>query len=229
LTEDEKEHKSSDFIQRLKSKFAKNTIYKYLNESVNEKLIEMKPGSRNERFRPKYLITKQGLEQIQHAKIHSLIDSFDVKWLTPLRNLLVKINETQTYLEGFLNTNCITFIGDIPCTFPKSIEGMQSHIAFETSLHQRHQRDLEKFQDELDSTKDKASWARVDAKIKEEVGWSKGEYLKKLLKKAEKEEGIRKIMTVLGITDEMLEKMGYTSLEDSGPRVQKGAEGGGRS
>lgn len=145
--------------------------------------------------------------RIKEKDFQSLIASLDARWLGPLRNLLVKLNETQPYLEGFLNTNCITFVGDIPCTFHKSVEGMQSHIAFETSLQQRHERDLGKFREEFMNARDKISRERVDAKIKEEVGWSIGEYLKKLLKKAEKEDIVGKLMTLYGLTEEMLEKM----------------------
>lgn len=208
------------------AKCSYRTLMNYTKELMSEKLLNKKIDP--ESGRPLYYVTRKGNEKVKKQRMKLGVDSLPEKWITPLRNLIVKLTHETPFPEGFLNTHCITFIGDIPCTFPKSVEGMQSHIAFETSLHQRHQRDLEKFQDELNGTKDKVSWDRVDAKIKEEVGWSKGEYLKKLLKKAEKEEGIRKIMTVLGITDEMLEKMGYNQRSVD-PGVQKRLEGGGMS
>jgi hypothetical protein len=164
--------------------------------------------------RPVYYVPKRLRREVQKLKnerqLVSLISSIDARWLDPLRNLLIKVKHEHTYLEGFLNTNCITFIGDIPCTFHKSIEGIQSHIAFVKGLHERHQRDLDTFREEYMNTYvkgDAVSHARVNARIREEVGWSVGEYLRKLLKKAEREEGVRKIMTVLGITEEMLDEM----------------------
>lgn len=191
-------------------------------------ILEKEYVSRASFYSIRKKMKKKVEKMIKEKEFQSLIPSLDARWLVPLRNLLVKLNETQPYLEGFLNTNCITFVGDIPCTFHKSVEGIQSHIAFERSLQQRHERDLEKFREEFMNTRDKISMDRVDAKIKEEVGWSTSEYLKKLLKKAEKEEGIRKIMTVLGITDEMLEKMGYNERSVD-PGVQKRLDGEGRS
>jgi hypothetical protein len=126
---------------------------------------------------------------------------------------------TEFELERFLNFNCITFIGDVPCTFHKSVEGIQSQIAFENNLRQRHQSDLERFREEFiraHMKKDKSECAAVEARIKDEVGWTVGEYLKKLLNKAEKEEGIHKIMTVLGITEEMLEEITKSGESEAG-------------
>jgi len=158
-----------------------------------------------------YSLSKRGVKELERIRSHNLIDSIDAKWLGPLRNLLIKVKQEETYFEGFLNTNCITFIGDVPCTFDKSVEGMQSHIAFVRGLRERHERELERFREEFIQSrmKGKNSYehASVDARIRDEVGWTIGEYLKKLLKKAEKEKGVRKIMTVLGITEEMLEEM----------------------
>jgi len=209
----QKKHKRFEFIEELvekKKEFAKNTVYKYLDELVTDELMKMEPGSREDSFRPVYSITKLGLEAVKQIDVHDLVDSFDAKWLDPLRNLLIRVKHEETDLEGFFNTNCITFIGDVPCTFHKSVEGMQSHIAFEKSLHKRHLRDLhvctEGFREEFMKA-NAIERKRVSARIREEVGWTVGEYFKKLLKKAEKEKGVRGIMTLYGITDEMLEEM----------------------
>ena len=202
---DQKKHKRSEFIEELvekKKEFAKNTVYKYLDELVTDELMKMEPGSREDSFRPVYSITKLGLEAVKQIDVHDLVDSFDAKWLDPLRNLLIRVKHEETDLEGFLNTNCITFIGDVPCTFHKSLEGMQSHIAFEGGLYRRWQHELEPFREESSKT-----GVILRERVSDEVGWTIGEYLKKLLKKAEKQKGVRQIMTVLGITEEMLVEM----------------------
>lgn len=100
---------------------------------------------------------------------------------------------------------------------------MQSHIAFRDSLYRRHARDLERFREFIRAhmKADKIGRARVEARIRDEVGWTIGEYLRKLLKKAEKQEGVRKIMTVLGITEQMLEEMDKQRVQQE--RVYKKA------
>ena len=131
------------------------------------------------------------------------------KWAA-IEGLLDNLKANGIDPEGFFKNNCIAFIGDVPGTLPKSVEGMQSHLAFVRSLHERHQRDLEPYREEYIRARmkngEKGS-AAVELRIKDEVGWTVEEYLKKLLKKAEGEKGILKIMTVLGITDEMLKEM----------------------
>lgn len=210
IAADHKKRKQSEFIKELvenKRKFAKNTIYKYLKELVKDKLMKMEAGSQEDRFSPDYSITKLGLEKVKQNDVQDLVNSLDPKWLNPLRNLLIKVKHENPRLEDFLNSNCITYIGDVPCTFPKSLEGIQSQMGFEASLRKRHNRDLERFREEYIKA-DAAKSKRVDARIREEVGWTLGEYLKTLLKKAEEEkEFIRKFMIVFGITDEMLEEM----------------------
>jgi len=67
LAADRKEHKSSYFVKQLENSFSKNTVYKYLRELVDEELMEVKPGSSEEHFKPKFLITKRGLEKVNQA------------------------------------------------------------------------------------------------------------------------------------------------------------------
>lgn len=210
---DQKKHKRSEFVKGLVEKrkeFAKNTVYKYLDEAVADELMKMEPGSREDSFRPVYSITELGLEAVKQVGVHDLVDSLDTKWLEPLRKLLIRIKHEEP--DVFFDRFCFTFIGDVPCAFTKSVEAMQSHIAFEESLHERHLRDLERFREDFMKT-DKIGRARVETRIRDEVGWTIGEYLKKLLKKAEKEKGVRKIMTVLGITEEMLKEMNRKTVQ----------------
>jgi len=167
-----------------------------------------------------YLIRKERKEKVEKLikenECQSLVPSLTAKWLGPLRNLLIRMKHEEPELA--LNNYCFTFIGDIPIAFTKSVEAMESHIAFETNLHQRHQRDLEKFREEFVSA-DRIGHAHIDARIKEEVGWTVGEYLGKLFKKAEKEKGLSKIMTALGITEEMLAEM--TKNSESKPPTKR--------
>jgi len=158
-----------------------------------------------------YSINKRGLEEIERIKVKNLTDSLDSKWLYLLRRLLIRVTHEGEDPEAFLNNNCITFIGDIPCAFNMSVEAMQSQLALKRSLYQRHARDLERFREEFIKA-DVINRERIDARIREEVGWTVGEYLRKLLKKTEKQKGVRKMMTVLGITDEMLEEIDRENL-----------------
>jgi hypothetical protein len=101
-------------------------------------------------------------------------------------------------------------MGDLPIAFTKSMDAFESHMALEKSLQMRHLRDLRKFHDEYQNAlmkKDKIEERRVYEKIKQEVGWTVNDYVKILLKKTEKEEPFRRMLVILGITDEMLEEM----------------------
>jgi len=222
---DQKKHKRSEFVKELVEKrkeFAKNTVYKYLDDAVTNELMKVEPGSREDSFRPVYSITELGLEAVKQVGVHDLVDSLDTKWLGPLRKLLIRIKHENPAV--FFDRYCFTFIGDVPCAFTKSVEAMQSHIAFRDSLYKRHARDLERFREEFiraHMKADKIGRARVEARIRDEVGWTIGEYLRKLLKKAEKQEGVRKIMTVLGITEQMLEEIDKQRVQQE--RVYKKA------
>jgi len=191
---------------------AKVTTYKYLDELCDEGGVIWKP--QRKRGKNTYELSDEARDETEKRKkeheIHSLISSLDAKWLRPLRNLLIRVKHEETDLEGFLNTNCITFVGDVPCTFHKSVEGTQSHIAFEENLRKRHLSALERLKDEFikEGEFNRENWKKIDACVTEEVGWSVGEYFRKLLRKAEKQKGfIRKFMTVYGITEEMLVEM----------------------
>jgi DNA-binding PadR family transcriptional regulator len=65
---DGKEHRFGYFENELmrrigstKGKYAKATIIKYLNILIDDGLMEVKPGSREQRFRPVYRITEKGI------------------------------------------------------------------------------------------------------------------------------------------------------------------------
>lgn len=88
---DQKKHTRSEFIEELVTKrkeFAKNTVYKYLDELVTDELMKMEPGSREDSFRPVYSITKLGLEKVDRIESHNFIDSFETKWLSAIKSML---------------------------------------------------------------------------------------------------------------------------------------------
>lgn len=169
---------------------------------MSEKLLKKKIDP--ESSWPLYCITKKGREKVEKQRIKLEIDSLEEKWFNPLRNLFIRMKKEDPNVA--LDRYCFTFIGEIPTVFTKSVENMESHIAFERSIWERHARELERFREEwMKAGANERS--QIDERIREEVGWSPGEYFKKLLRKAEKEKGIRKIMTIYGITEEMLEEM----------------------
>jgi len=172
--------------------------------------------------RPVYYVPKRWQKEVEklikERELHSLIPSIDAKWLDPLRNILIRIKHEDP--EVFFDRYCFTFIGDVPVAFTKSVEAMQSHLAFEKNLFVRQARDLEPYKEEIIKA-DKNESERIWERAREEVGLTLGEYLMKLLKKAENEKGVRKIMTVLGITEEMLKEMDKLRVQQE--RVYKNA------
>lgn len=158
-----------------------------------------------------YSLNRRGVEELKRIKNHKLIDSTDPKWWTPFHNFLIRMKHEDTPDE-FFQFNCISFIGNIPCTFKRSVEGMQRHLAWEEDLQRRHWNELEPLKEKYFQIRQKYGRGSKESldffeRIREEVGWTVGEYFEKLLEKAKKEKGIYKIMTILGITEEMLEEM----------------------
>ena len=49
--------------------FANKTIRKYRDEWVSERLIELRPGSEEEKFAARYLITKLGLDVLERMRL----------------------------------------------------------------------------------------------------------------------------------------------------------------
>jgi len=159
-----------------------------------------------------YTINKRGLEELERIKVKNLTDSIDAKWLESLRRLLIRVKNEGTDPRDFLQGNCIAFIGSVPCTFPKSVRGLQGHIARENNLRRRHRHELEPLLEKYMQIRQKYGKGSKESldffeRIREEVGLTIEEYLEKLLQKVDKEKGIRKIMTFFGITEEMVEEM----------------------
>ena len=72
---DRKEQNSGDLVNAFKGKYSKNTIYKYLKELYDEKLLEVELGSRKESFKPKYSLTKRGTQEAERMRL--LTNHFD--------------------------------------------------------------------------------------------------------------------------------------------------------
>jgi len=111
LAGDRKKRKRPEFIEELVKKrkeFAKNTVYKYLEELVTDKLMKMEPGSREDSFKPVYSITELGLEKVNRIESHNFIDSFETKWLsaikTMLSGLLSKFKEVGWNADRFMES-----------------------------------------------------------------------------------------------------------------------------
>lgn len=185
---DKKKRKRSEFIEELvkkKHEFAKNTIYKYLDELVTDNLMKMEPGSREDSFRPVCSITKQGLKAVRQIDVHDLVDSFGTEWLEIIRRLLANMylqirpgTDPSMNPEEFFKHQCIAFIGRIPYNFDKSIEGMKYVLRFERDLADRGAKD----------------------------GLMKEEYFRKWLKRIlEQPPGIRRILAGMGLEEEQIE------------------------
>ena len=149
----------------------------------------------------------------------STLDKYQ-EWSRRLDNLLVKMIHDGKDPKLFLQSNCIAFIGPIPCSFPKSVRGIQGHIAREKNLQRRHRGELEPLLEKYMQMRQKYGKGSNESldffeRIGDEVGWTVEEYLEKLLKKAEKQKGFRKICTVLGINYETFEEMYKRYLKSS--------------
>lgn len=187
LAADRKEHKSSDFVQGLKGKYAKNTVYKYLKELVNDGLMEKKPGSREESFRPRYFIPEKAKNKVDKLllrnDIYDIVDSFDTKWLEMLRRFLDGLRKEGDDPKEFFNRYCLAFIRGIPYNFEKSMEGMKNVLLFERHLE----------------------------KLAAKKGVTKDEYFKEMVKYVTAQpKGMRRILAYLkymGLTEEDIEKL----------------------
>jgi len=101
LAADYKQHKSSDFVKGLEGTHAKNTVYKYLKELVNERLMEMKPGSPEESFRPRFLIPEKAKNKVEklllRKEIDDRVDSFDEGMLRQLPGFLDSLTKGEEF------------------------------------------------------------------------------------------------------------------------------------
>jgi hypothetical protein len=92
---DLKEHNRSEFYRNFKNDSAKNTIYKYLDELTEENpsLIDVKPGTRKDLFKPIYLINEHGLKALRRTETKQNLADWVDSW--PV--------ERQEELNGVIN------------------------------------------------------------------------------------------------------------------------------
>jgi len=160
---------------------AKATVYKYLNELYEENKVGWKP--QRGRGKSTYELSDEMKSEIEKKllkdDLYDLTDSFDVKWLRMLRNLLDNMRKEGIDPYAYFQSNCLTFVGGIPRTFHKSKEDMQAIIDWENVLENRARKE----------------------------GITKEEYWRKKLKEAEKLTGVPRILTSLGFTKEEIEEL----------------------
>lgn len=104
---DQKEHTRSFFVQTLKGTFSKNTVYKYLNELVNEKFMK---GKLDETLKPKLLITKKGLQKID-KEIKKEKNLEVSEWLAKMHPAEAKVH-LERALDRIMELNGIINVRD---------------------------------------------------------------------------------------------------------------------
>ena len=104
---DQKEHTRSFFVQTLKGTFSKNTVYKYLSELVNEKFLK---GKLDEALKPKLLITKKGLQQVD-KEIKKEKNLEVSEWLAKLHPVEAKVHLERAW-DRIMELNRIVNVRD---------------------------------------------------------------------------------------------------------------------
>ena len=160
---------------------ARATVSKYLDDLVEEEKVIWKP--QRKRGKSTYELSNKMKSEIEKKilqdDLYDLTDSFNVKWLRMLRNLLDNMKKEGTDPYTFFQSNCLMFVGGIPHTFHKSKEGMQHSIDWEIGLENRAQKD----------------------------GLTKEDYWRKMLTKAARmPKGVPRMLTSMGHTEEEIEE-----------------------
>ena len=161
---------------------SRNTVKDYLEELKDEDLVEQSLKGRHP-----YCITENGKEYFEKLIVKrdsgALIDSLEPEYarilLESLHTLLDSMKKEGTDPKEYFKSSCLAFIGGTSNTFHKSIEGMRQLI------------DREK---------------RLETRARKE-GLTLEEFIRKIKKKAEKLKGARRMLTVLGYTEEEIEEM----------------------
>ncbi|MFC1487617.1 hypothetical protein ACFLRN_08035 [Thermoproteota archaeon] len=116
---------------------ARATVSKYLDDLIEEENVIWKP--QRKRGKSTYELSNKMKSEIEKKllkdDLYDLTDSFNVKWLRILRNLLNNMKKKGTDPYTFFQSNCLTFVGGIPRTFHKSMDGMKNALSFEKNLY----------------------------------------------------------------------------------------------
>lgn len=181
-----KELRWKDIRARMPKTTAKGRSYKWRSLStILQRKLDKLFGSRIlERRRQErktfYDIPKNLWSQVRKSIRRLELFNVPTKMLHILHNLMNRMALEGKDPEEFIQKNCIAFIGSIPCTFPKSNEGMEQWLRFEKTIKRRA---LKK-------------------------GLPKEQYFEELLAQVKKEEGIQKLLTFYGLTKEDIRRAG---------------------
>lgn len=115
--------------------FSRGTVDKYLTELFQDSLVTRR-GRRGAYYLTPKGCKKASMERLK-GDIYNLVDSFGTKWLQILSSLVNNMRNEGTDPEVFFRSNCLAFLGGIPYTFEKSIEGMKYVQSFEKDIEVR--------------------------------------------------------------------------------------------
>jgi hypothetical protein len=77
LASDDKEHSISDFLKDCRC--AKNTVYKYVRELVDDGCLEAKLPPIREGFKPRFVITSKGIQEVCRMDLKEILSSYTEK------------------------------------------------------------------------------------------------------------------------------------------------------
>lgn len=153
-----------------------------------------------------YAINKKGLEELQRIKVRNLTESFDVRGLNSLRNLINRILEEDKDPYRVFNEYCFAFIGDEPIAFSKGYA--EFVINLDRRIRTGYSREFDACMERCMGDKRTSQSIRACLPVcQEEIGGTVGEYWRKLKKKAEKLPFPQRMWITEGYSDEEIEKM----------------------
>ena len=180
------------FRTQLNRKLAKLTK----NEEIERKDI----GHQN----VSYSILGEGKRRLIALDINLYVSELDKENLEIFFRVIKQIRERSHDPSCY----CFTFIGDVPVTFSKTLTAFQSHLDQEKRLYRKHAEEIARIKREVyqvppgePKTFWKEEWReKLNERVEKEVGWSIGEYFRKLLKKAEGMD-LEERLVLLGVID----------------------------
>jgi hypothetical protein len=193
--------KSSQLFHKL----AEETFRTQLNRTLH-KLTECEEIERIDRGHQNvsYSISSKGKQRLIALDISAYVSELDKQNLEIWYSVLSQIRERQNDPSCY----CFTFIDDVPVTFSKSIEALQSHLDRVRRLQISHSKEIERIRNEVYQvvpgepiTFWKEEWSKFNDRVEKEVGWRLGDYFRKLVKMAENME-FEESLILMGVIDE---------------------------
>ena len=137
-----------------------------------------------------YSIAPEGRKRLLALDINSYVNQSDNENLEILSKYFRDLRTEKREPNGFI----FTFIGDVPTSFPKSIEALQRHLEQEERLYKKYVNEIDRIKHEVYEVPlgepinwikiGKDGWAEYSERVAKEVGWSFNDYLRRLTKKA---------------------------------------------